>query len=112
MGRLRHGEHGRPERPRATPVPTKASRVRFTFTRAPAGFRVVRAAYIPTTGTTTRRVARSGSSRSTGPSRRCVTDRERLLEARRMTRLAVDGLNARAAARLPDYASAEGVFRV
>jgi poly-gamma-glutamate synthesis protein (capsule biosynthesis protein) len=67
--------------------------VRFTFRETEHGFRVTRAAYIPTwwnhysPGTPIRvRPVASALGHD-------VADRARLLEARRMTRLAVDGLN-------------------
>jgi poly-gamma-glutamate synthesis protein (capsule biosynthesis protein) len=67
--------------------------VRFTFRETEHGFRVTRAAYIPTwwnhysPGTPIRvRPVASALGHD-------VADRARLLEARRMTRVAVDGLN-------------------
>jgi poly-gamma-glutamate capsule biosynthesis protein CapA/YwtB (metallophosphatase superfamily) len=69
--------------------------VRFRFTESRRGFRVDRAAYIPTywnhyTPGTPIRIQRVDRALALG-----APDRERLLEARRMTRLAVDGLATR-----------------
>jgi poly-gamma-glutamate synthesis protein (capsule biosynthesis protein) len=67
--------------------------VRFTFTESPYGFRVTRAAYIPTSwnvyspGNPIRVLPVDASLAAH------VGDRARLLEARRMTRLALDGLD-------------------
>jgi poly-gamma-glutamate synthesis protein (capsule biosynthesis protein) len=67
--------------------------VRFTFRETRHGFRVTRAAYIPTWWN----VYSPGNPIRVRPVlsalRHDVGDRARLLEARRMTRLAVDGLN-------------------
>jgi poly-gamma-glutamate capsule biosynthesis protein CapA/YwtB (metallophosphatase superfamily) len=67
--------------------------VRFTFTEAPHGFRVTRAAYIPTTWN----VYTAGHPIRVRPVRASlahgVGDASRLREALRMTRIAVDGLN-------------------
>jgi hypothetical protein len=67
--------------------------VRFTFTETRHGFAVTRAAYLPTSWN----VYSPGHPIRVRPVltdlRRGVGDRERLLEARRMTRLAVDGLD-------------------
>jgi len=67
--------------------------VRFTFTEAGDGFAVSRAEYIPTTWNASStggpiRIQRVDAALAHG-----AADRARLLEARRMTRLAVDGLN-------------------
>jgi poly-gamma-glutamate synthesis protein (capsule biosynthesis protein) len=66
--------------------------VRFTFTQGRQGFRVTRAAYIPTywnhyTPGHPIRIQRVDRALAHG-----AADRSRLLEARRMTRLAVNGL--------------------
>jgi hypothetical protein len=67
--------------------------VRFTFTEQKHGFAVTRAAYIPTSWN----VYSPGHPIRVRPVlaalRHGVGDRARLLEARRMTRLAVDGLD-------------------
>jgi poly-gamma-glutamate synthesis protein (capsule biosynthesis protein) len=67
--------------------------VRFTFTETRHGFAVTRAAYIPTSWN----VYSPGSPIRVRPVltdlRRGAGDRARLLEARRMIRLAVDGLD-------------------
>jgi poly-gamma-glutamate synthesis protein (capsule biosynthesis protein) len=67
--------------------------VRFTFQEARHGFRVSRAEYIPTTWNSTStggpiRIQRVDAALAEG-----APDRARLLEARRMTRLAVNGLD-------------------
>ena len=66
--------------------------VRFTFTETRPGFRVTRAEYIPTSWN----IYSPGNPIRVRPVdaslREGVGDRARLLEARRMTRLAVDGL--------------------
>jgi poly-gamma-glutamate synthesis protein (capsule biosynthesis protein) len=67
--------------------------VRFTFTERRHGFAVTRAAYIPTSWN----VYSPGNPVRVRPVDTALAhgqgDRPRLLEARRMTRLAVDGLN-------------------
>jgi hypothetical protein len=69
--------------------------VRFAFAETREGFRVTRAAYIPTSWN----VYSPGDPIRVRPVlaalRRGAGDRARLLEARRMTRLAVDGLHPR-----------------
>ena len=94
VGGLRHGQHGRPERHRRTHAPTRASasgsRSARHGARLPGDPRGV---HPDVRGTTTPPAIRSASGRSTRPSRQGVGDRARLLEARRMTRLAVDGLD-------------------
>ncbi len=67
--------------------------VRFTFREAGHGFRVSHAEYIPTTWNSTStggpiRIQRVDAALAQG-----APDRARLLEARRMTRLAVNGLD-------------------
>jgi poly-gamma-glutamate synthesis protein (capsule biosynthesis protein) len=69
--------------------------VRFTFGETARGFRVSRAEYIPTTWNPTSshgaiRIQRVDTALAHG-----APDRARLLEARRMTRLAVGGLDGR-----------------
>jgi poly-gamma-glutamate capsule biosynthesis protein CapA/YwtB (metallophosphatase superfamily) len=69
--------------------------VQFTFREARHGFRVSRAEYIPTTWNTYSsgrpiRIQRVDAALAHG-----APDRTRLLEARRMTRLAVNGLDTR-----------------
>ena len=80
-----------PELPRAY----EGISVRFTFTQTSHGFRVTRAAYIPTTWN----VYSPGHPIRIRPVlaslARGVGDAPRLREALRMTRVAVDGLNPR-----------------
>jgi hypothetical protein len=67
--------------------------VRFTFREQRHGFRVVRATYIPTWWNVYSPGHPIRVLRVDAALRHDVADRSRLLEARRMTRLAVNGLN-------------------
>ena len=93
VGGLRHGQHGRRRATPATRVPTRGSRSASRSPGRPGGhFEVTRAAYIPTYWNAYApgrpiRVQRVDRALAQG-----APDRARLLEARRMTRLAVNGL--------------------
>jgi poly-gamma-glutamate synthesis protein (capsule biosynthesis protein) len=69
--------------------------VRFTFRESRHGFRVTRAAYLPTTWNTYSPGRPIRIQRVDAALRHGLGDRPRLLEARRMTRLAVHGVDGR-----------------